>query len=163
MRQSLWNLGRGLITDKLFLVPLSIDNLVTYLNYANYTTHGKITMVNYLPIIDESRKHNMPLARFSCFCEYSCHILTKNESTFTINAVCTNHKYWTCRKLYESTREFDTFPSYLKEHHKKLIFSLTSYVSFKVEIYTISFREISANSGKESSLLFTNFTNQLWS
>lgn len=66
----------GLITDKQFSLSLSrVDNLATSLNYTNDTINGKIIAAYYLPIIDENRKHNMQLARFSCFCEYSSHIL----------------------------------------------------------------------------------------
>lgn len=76
LEQFLWNLCVGLITDKHSFFSLSRgDNLVTSLNHNNYTIHGKIIVVNYLPIIDENRKHNMQLVRFSCFCEYNCHIL----------------------------------------------------------------------------------------
>lgn len=42
------------------------------------------------------------------------------------------------------------------------MFTLTSYVSFKVEIYTISFKQVSANSGEEFSLLFLNSTNHCY-
>lgn len=72
-----WNLCMGLITDKQFSLSLSlsrVDNLATSLNYTD-TIHGKIIAAYYLPIIDENRKHNMQLVRFSCFCEYSSHIL----------------------------------------------------------------------------------------